>query len=75
MASMPAEAHSTPSSHPTASTAPRSWSARLTGALSATLGAIAGVAPHVLHHIGPLAGAALITGATGGILFGLIGLG
>lgn len=35
---------------------------------------ISGVAPHVLHHAGPLAGSALIAGATGTLLFGVIGL-
>ena len=36
--------------------------------------AVLGAAPHVLHHAGPLAGAALLAGATGTILFGLLGL-
>lgn len=30
-----------------------------------------GVLPHVLHHVGPLAGAAIVAGTTGTILFGL----
>ena len=43
-------------------------------AVVATLGAAAlGAAPHVLHHVGPLAGAALLAGATGKLLFGLVG--
>jgi len=29
-----------------------------------------GVAPHVLHHVGPLAGAAFLAGAGGRLLFG-----
>ena len=29
--------------------------------------------PHVLHHVGPLAGAALLVGATGKVLFGALG--
>lgn len=33
-----------------------------------------GILPHVLHHIGLLAGTALIAGAGGTVLFGLIGL-
>jgi hypothetical protein len=37
------------------------------------VGAVAGAAPHVLHHIGPIAGAALLTGAGGTLLFGAIG--
>jgi hypothetical protein len=32
-----------------------------------------GLAPHVLHHAGPLAGAALVGGVTGSLLFGAIG--
>lgn len=40
----------------------------------ATLGAaVLGAAPHVLHHVGPLAGAALLAGATGKLLFGALG--
>ncbi|MFC7483287.1 hypothetical protein ACFQX7_29330 [Luedemannella flava] len=35
---------------------------------------VMGLAPHVLHHIGPLAGAALIAGAGGTALFGVLGL-
>ena len=38
------------------------------------VGAITGLAPHVLHHIGLLAGTALITGAGGTFLFGVLGL-
>lgn len=51
----------------------RSWMARLYGALSGALGTIAGITPHVLHHVGPIAGAALLTGTGGSILFGAIG--
>jgi hypothetical protein len=41
----------------------------------ATFGAaVLGAAPHVLHHVGPLAGAALLAGATGKLLFGALGL-
>ena len=35
--------------------------------------AILGAAPHVLHHVGPLAGAALLAGAGGRLLFGAAG--
>jgi hypothetical protein len=35
--------------------------------------AVLGAAPHVLHHVGPLAGAALLAGATGKLLFGALG--
>ena len=49
--------------------------ARAYGLASATVGAIAGITPHVLHHIGPIAGAAILTGTEGSVLFGAIGLG
>ena len=42
--------------------------------ISGGLGAIVGVAPHVLHHIGPLVGTALVAGAGGTVLFGFVGL-
>jgi hypothetical protein len=51
----------------------RPWTARLMGGLSAAVGAVSGIAPHVLHHIGPLAGAALVSGAAGSVLFGALG--
>jgi hypothetical protein len=35
---------------------------------------VLGAAPHVLHHVGPLAGAAILAGASGKALFGLLGL-
>jgi hypothetical protein len=35
---------------------------------------VSGVAPHVLHHVGPLAGAALLAGTGGQILFFFLGL-
>ncbi len=50
-----------------------SWPARALGALSGVVGTVAGITPHVLHHIGPIAGAALLTGTEGSALFGAIG--
>ena len=47
--------------------------ARISGAASAGAGTVSGIAPHVLHHVGPIAGAALLTGAGGTVLFGAIG--
>jgi hypothetical protein len=41
---------------------------------SAVIGAVSGVAPHVLHHIGPLAGAAIVSGSVGTAVFGMAGL-
>lgn len=37
------------------------------------MGVVSGIAPHVLHHVGPIAGAALLTGTGGSVLFGLVG--
>jgi hypothetical protein len=42
-------------------------------ALSGLWAAVLGALPHVLHHAGPLAGAALFAGATGSLLFGVLG--
>ncbi|MEV0901613.1 hypothetical protein [Actinoplanes sp. NPDC049802] len=48
----------------------RAWWSSFVGAI----GAVVGLAPHLLHHIGPLAGTALIAGAGGTALFGALGL-
>lgn len=42
-------------------------------ALSAIVAAVLGLLPHVLHHAGPLAGAALFAGAAGSLLFAALG--
>ena len=47
----------------------RTWAA-----LVAAWGAFIGLLPHVLHHLGPLAGAALLAGAGGTALFFAIGI-
>jgi hypothetical protein len=52
----------------------RSLRQRTGGIISAAVAAVLGVAPHVLHHAGPLAGAALLAGTAGTLLFGAIGL-
>lgn len=44
------------------------------GSASAVVGAVSGIAPHVLHHVGPLAGAAVVSGALGTAVFGAAGL-
>ena len=46
---------------------------RLAIALSGVWAAFLGALPHVLHHVGPLAGAAIFAGATGSVLFAAIG--
>ncbi len=48
----------------------RAWWNALVGAI----GVVVGLAPHVLHHIGLLAGTALVAGAGGTAVFGLVGL-
>lgn len=52
----------------------RSIVARVWAAVLAVWGGFIGLLPHVLHHVGPLAGAALLAGATGTALFAVIGL-
>jgi len=47
---------------------------RLGPALSGTFGTMAGITPHVLHHLGPIAGAAILTGVGGTLFFGALGL-
>lgn len=46
----------------------RAWAA-VTGAV----GVVSGIVPHVLHHVGPIAGAAFLAGTAGSVLFGLVG--
>lgn len=43
-------------------------------AVSAAFGALMGLVPHLLHHVGIIAGAALVTGVGGNLLFGVLGL-
>lgn len=42
--------------------------------ITGTVGGVVGLAPHLLHHAGPLVGTALVAGAGGTALFGLLGL-
>ncbi|HRI97046.1 MAG TPA: hypothetical protein PLZ93_15635 [Nocardioides sp.] len=48
--------------------------ATLWNAVTAAVGAVMGLLPHLLHHISFLAGAALVTGVGGNLLFGALGL-
>ena len=50
------------------------FGSRLWGGIVAFVGVITGVASHVLHHVGPLAGAALFAGFGGQVLFFILGL-
>ncbi|WP_404380369.1 hypothetical protein LL946_10425 [Knoellia locipacati] len=42
--------------------------------VAAVFGTLLGLLPHVLHHAGLIFGAALVTGAGGNLLFGVLGL-
>ena len=53
---------------------PRSRLRIVRDAAGAVLGAIMGVLPHALHHIGLIAGTALVAGAGGTALFFALGL-
>lgn len=55
-------------------TPPRSRLRAIWDGLSAAVGVTLGILPHVLHHIGLIAGAALVTGAGGNLLFFALGL-
>lgn len=57
---------------PVGGVAPRAARTLATG-VSGVVAAVSGIAPHVLHHVGPLAGTALLAGAGGTVLFGLLG--
>lgn len=50
-----------------------SLTGRLWSGLLAVWGGLIGLLPHVLHHVGPLAGAALLAGTAGTLLFAVIG--
>ena len=54
--------------------APRTLRQRAGAVISSAVAAVLGILPHVLHHAGPLAGAALIAGTAGTLLFGALGL-
>lgn len=42
--------------------------------LTGLVGGVVGLVPHVLHHIGLIAGTALVAGSGGTALFGVVGL-
>ena len=62
----------TPSPASTANTP--SWLRERWNAATGAVGVLVGLAPHVLHHIGALAGTALVAGSGGTALFGALGL-
>ena len=64
-------------SHGEAVPAVRTFKGRLQAlwhTLVGAVGLIMGLLPHILHHIGLLAGTALVAGSGGTILFGALGL-
>lgn len=42
--------------------------------VTAAVGAVMGLLPHLLHHVGLLGGAVLVTGAIGNVLFAVVGI-
>ena len=48
--------------------------AALWNGVTAAVGAVMGLLPHLLHHVSIFAGAALVTGVGGNLLFGALGL-
>ncbi|MDP3966758.1 MAG: hypothetical protein Q8Q02_00640, partial [Nocardioides sp.] len=53
---------------------PRGVLAAAWSAVTAFVGGVMGLLPHLLHHVGLLGGAVLVTGATGNVLFAVLGL-
>ena len=51
-----------------------SFLGRIRLAAAAVVAGVLGVLPHVLHHVGPLAGAAILGGLGGSLIFGAAGL-
>jgi hypothetical protein len=51
-----------------------SWLRQRWNAATGAVGVLVGLAPHVLHHVGVLAGTALVAGSGGTVLFGALGL-
>lgn len=54
--------------------APQTLRERVGAIVSSAVAVVLGLLPHVLHHVGLLAGAALLAGTAGTLLFGAIGL-
>lgn len=65
--------HTAPATGPAGGMARRSRLKALWDGLLAALGALLGLLPHVLHHVGFLAGTAVVAGSGGTALFGALG--
>ena len=61
-------------SSPASTTSAPSWLRQRWNAATGVVGVLVGLAPHVLHHVGALAGTALVAGSGGTALFGALGL-
>ena len=59
---------------PASSASAPSWLRERWNAGTGAVGVLVGLAPHVLHHVGVLAGTALVAGSGGTALFGALGL-
>lgn len=72
---MTADSFSTPApTEQTPTAAPRGTLSAIRDAVVALVGAVSAIVPHVMHHIGLVAGAAFLTGAGGNALFYVLGL-
>jgi cytosine/uracil/thiamine/allantoin permease len=63
-----------PSTHQVARPSIRRVLASAWNAVTAAVGAVMGLLPHVLHHLGLLGGAVLVSGATGNVVFAVLGI-
>jgi hypothetical protein len=59
---------------PATSGTPRGWPHTAWNATTGLVGGAVGLAPHMLHHIGLLAGTAVVAGSGGTALFAVVGL-
>lgn len=60
--------------HPGLAARPMRGPGSLWATIRAGLGAVLGILPHVMHHVGLLAGAALLTGVVGNGILYVVGL-
>ena len=68
----PVTYHRTPS--PATTTTAPSWLRERWNAATGVVALLVGLAPHVLHHVGALAGTAVVAGSGGTALFRALGL-
>lgn len=73
VADEPASGATTPGAAPDRPERRTLW-ATVWNAVTAVIATVAGLTPHVLHHVSLFAGAVLVTGAAGNLAFGALGL-